>query len=227
MENEAGPSRPKRPHQLVLGTEIEDLLLEEDDTGDDFIYNDEEESSSDDDDDDDDDHSQPPTLQLPTHRRVSPVCEIESPSHQDFEETGPPSSSSDQLLSFYPCERKTVRWYLKIAIHIFQLLLINSYKMYNKYTGKPKMRLYGYRLSVIDNLLPKKTSDDLQMPRRGNPTHTITRITEKNSNGRIKQKHCRQCYKQKKRSDTTWHCVACNDKPGLCVECFDLYHEEL
>ncbi|GBP52945.1 hypothetical protein EVAR_47600_1 [Eumeta japonica] len=60
----------------------------------------------DDDDDDDDDHSQPPTLQLPTHRRVSPVCEIESPSHQDFEETGPPSSSSDQLLSFYPCERK-------------------------------------------------------------------------------------------------------------------------
>ncbi|GBP52905.1 hypothetical protein EVAR_47582_1 [Eumeta japonica] len=103
MENEAGPSRPKRPHQLVLGTEIEDLLLEEHDTDDDFIY---ESSSDDDDDDDDDDHSQPPTLQLPTHRRVSPVCEIESPSHQDFEETGPPSSSSDQLLSFYPCERK-------------------------------------------------------------------------------------------------------------------------
>ncbi|GBP52934.1 hypothetical protein EVAR_47589_1 [Eumeta japonica] len=99
MENEAGPSRPKRPHQLVLGTEIEDLLLEEHDTDDDFIY---ESSSDDDDDDDDDDHSQPPTLQLPTHRRVSPVCEIESPSHQDFEETGPPSSSSDQLLSFYP-----------------------------------------------------------------------------------------------------------------------------
>ncbi|GBP40876.1 hypothetical protein EVAR_88937_1 [Eumeta japonica] len=88
------------------------------------------------------------------------------------------------------------------------------------------MRLYDYRLSVIDNL-PKKTSDDLQMPRRANPTHTITRITEKNSNGRIKRKHCRQCYKQKKRSDTTWHCVACNDKPGLCVECFDLYHEQL
>ncbi|GBP52912.1 hypothetical protein EVAR_47567_1 [Eumeta japonica] len=87
----------------VMGTEIEDLLLEEHDTDDDFIY---ESSSDDDDDDDDDDHSQPPTLQLPTHRRVSPVCEIESPSHQDFEETGPPSSSSDQLLSFYPCERK-------------------------------------------------------------------------------------------------------------------------
>ncbi|GBP14322.1 PiggyBac transposable element-derived protein 4 [Eumeta japonica] len=96
MENEAGPSRPKRPRQLVLDTEIEDLLLEEDDTDDDFIYNDEEESSSDDD-DDDNDHSQPPTLQLPTHRRVSPVCEIESPSHQDFEETGPPSSSSDSV----------------------------------------------------------------------------------------------------------------------------------
>ncbi|GBP40874.1 hypothetical protein EVAR_88935_1 [Eumeta japonica] len=55
-----------------------------------------------DDDDDDDDHSQPPTLQLPTHRRVSPVCEIESSSHQDFEETGPPSLSSDSVSTWTP-----------------------------------------------------------------------------------------------------------------------------
>lgn len=33
----------------------------------------------------------------------------------------------DQMLSYYPCERKTIRWYKKIGIHFFQLLLLNSY----------------------------------------------------------------------------------------------------
>lgn len=89
------------------------------------------------------------------------------------------------------------------------------------------MRLYEYPLAVIDKLLPIIPSDALQIPRRVNPIHTISRIMEKASNGRIKRKHCRQCYKQKKRSDSTWHYAACEDKPGLCVECFDLFHGQL
>jgi len=28
----------------------------------------------------------------------------------------------DQMLPYYPCERKTIRWYKKIGIHFFQLL---------------------------------------------------------------------------------------------------------
>ncbi|CAG4981238.1 unnamed protein product [Parnassius apollo] len=62
----------------------------------------------------------------------------------------------DQLLAFYPCERKILRWYLKVAIHIFQLLLINSFKIYNKYSGQSKMTLYDYRLSVISALKSDK-----------------------------------------------------------------------
>ncbi|GBP87915.1 hypothetical protein EVAR_100210_1 [Eumeta japonica] len=99
--------------------------------------------------------------------------------------------------------------------------------MYKKYYGKPKMRLNDFRLSVIDKPLPEKPANTLQIPRRTNPIHTITRITEKDPNGRMKRKHCRQWYRQKKRSDTTWHCVACNDKPGVCVECFYLFHAQL
>ncbi|GBP97006.1 hypothetical protein EVAR_89983_1 [Eumeta japonica] len=110
---------------LVLGTEIEDLLLEEHDTDDDFIY---ESSSDDDDDDDDDDHSQPPTLQYQqTH--VSPVCEIESPSHQDFEETGPPSSlQTNSFPPIYDCNKTLVALAIQRFIaHTFPLgFIVNA-----------------------------------------------------------------------------------------------------
>jgi len=36
----------------------------------------------------------------------------------------------DQILSYYPCKRKTIRWYKKIGIHFFQLFLLNSYYIY-------------------------------------------------------------------------------------------------
>lgn len=134
----------------------------------------------------------------------------------------------DQLLAFYPCERKTLRWYLKIAIHTFQLLFINSYKIYNKYSGKPKMTLYDYRLSVINELLPENNTSVVagsSRVRNSREVHKICKITERNSKGFLKRKMCRVCSKtQKKRKDSMWHCEMCNDKPGLCFECFDEYH---
>lgn len=135
----------------------------------------------------------------------------------------------DQLLSFYPCERKTVRWYLKVAIHTFQLLFINSFKIYNKYSGQTKMRLYDYRLSVINSLLPEKnvSTPGPSRSRSAEQRHKPSRIVEKSSKGKIKRKQCRQCYKSKQRKDSYWHCLLCTDQPGLCVECFDDYHAQL
>lgn len=31
----------------------------------------------------------------------------------------------DQMQSYYPCTRKTIRWYNKIGIHTVQMLLMN------------------------------------------------------------------------------------------------------
>lgn len=33
----------------------------------------------------------------------------------------------DQMMSYYPCERKTLRWYKKLGIHIIYMCLINSF----------------------------------------------------------------------------------------------------
>jgi len=34
---------------------------------------------------------------------------------------------SDQLMSYYPCERKTLRWYAKVALHMFHVIMNNAY----------------------------------------------------------------------------------------------------
>ncbi|CAB3221935.1 unnamed protein product [Arctia plantaginis] len=130
----------------------------------------------------------------------------------------------DQLLAYYPCERKKLRCYLKVAIHTFQLLLLNSMKMFNKYSEQRKMSLYDYRLSVINALLAENLPPDRS---RRSLRHQIKKATETTANGRLKRKTCRQCTKNKKRTDSPWYCDTCPDKPGLCVSCFDNYHLEL
>jgi len=39
---------------------------------------------------------------------------------------------SDQMLSYYTCEHKTIVWYKKLAIHLFQIMLLNSYYLYKQ-----------------------------------------------------------------------------------------------
>ncbi|KAF9422182.1 hypothetical protein HW555_001991, partial [Spodoptera exigua] len=118
----------------------------------------------------------------------------------------------DQLLAYYPCERKTLRWYLKLAIHTFQLLFLNSMKMYNKYSGQRKMSLYDYRMNVINALLPENVPGNRPS---NTQTHKIKKATETTSNGRLKRKTCRQCTKNKKRTDSPWYCDTCPDKPDF------------
>ena len=54
----------------------------------------------------------------------------------------------DQMMSYYPCERKTLRWYKKIGIHIIYMLLMNSYFLYKNFQ-QPKVSLYDYRLQIL------------------------------------------------------------------------------
>lgn len=126
----------------------------------------------------------------------------------------------DQLMAYYPVIRKTLRWYKKLAIHIFQLLLINSHILYNKY--HEKMTLSRFRMSVIANLLPEP-----QQVKKTKPVdHMLSKITATNEKGHTMRKRCRICTRKKLRKDTLFHCLACPDNPGLCMGiCFAEYHK--
>lgn len=133
--------------------------------------------------------------------------------------------TQDQMMSYYPCSRKTLRWYKKLGIHVLQLLLLNSYLLFNKFSGKNKMSYYDFRLSVLENLLPDRTAELLRPPRQRTIEHIPTKIDKLSAKGKTLRKKCRVCAQNKKRKDTIYHCNSCPDKPGLCLgECFKIYH---
>lgn len=61
----------------------------------------------------------------------------------------------DQMLSYYPYSRKTLRWYKKLGNHILQMMLLNSYCLYKKYE-KSRISFYDFRLRVIEELATKR-----------------------------------------------------------------------
>ena len=128
----------------------------------------------------------------------------------------------DQLLSYYPCERKTIRWPTKIFVHILQMMLINAHGLYNKYSGK-KMNLYDFRVAVIRKLLPTQTVVQENQPKLD--AHYLVKREEKTSSGKIKRKACKTCYKKNKRTDTTYVCQKSPGLPGNCLDCATLTHE--
>lgn len=132
----------------------------------------------------------------------------------------------DQMASYYPCERKSLRWYKKIGVHLIHLLLLNSYFLYNKHVKK--ISLYDYRLSIIEGLVPEKENNIPKNAQRiKHETHLPKRVP-KNQKNRYLKKRCKVCADQKIRQETIYFCDQCDDQPGLCLEtCFKEYHKKM
>jgi hypothetical protein len=82
------------------------------------------------------------------------------------------------MLSYYPCEKKTIRWYKKTGIHYFQIFLLNSYYLYVE--NVKKCNSYDFRLSVITALV--KSQININVPPVRPPkikTHTFLRKLQK------------------------------------------------
>lgn len=136
----------------------------------------------------------------------------------------------DQMLAYYPCNRKTIRWYKKIFFHVLQMSLLNAHYLYNKYSGAGKMSLYDFRLEIIRELLDTRVSKVTTVSLEKN--HKISKIEKSVQEmsgvkevNRTSRKECRVCRRNKKRKMTVYECKACPEQPGLCVECFYDYHK--
>lgn len=139
---------------------------------------------------------------------------------------------SDQMMAYHPFERKTVRWYKKIFIHLIQMITTNAFHLYNienmKTDRKKKIPLYDFRFLLLEELLPPKAGPAVRTPPQRNTLHRLVKIPDVDSKGSTKRKRCRQCSKQKKKQLTTFMCSLCPESPGLCaVDCFDLFHRQM
>ncbi|CAH2090624.1 unnamed protein product [Euphydryas editha] len=58
----------------------------------------------------------------------------------------------DRMLAYYPVQRKTLRWYKKLFVHMLQMSLSNALYLYNKFSANDKMNLYDFRLKILERL---------------------------------------------------------------------------
>lgn len=137
----------------------------------------------------------------------------------------------DQMMSYYPCGRKTIRWYKKLFVHVLQMSLINAFYLHNKYAQRG--RLYDFRLDVINNLLSSSSMPSVRLVIM-NVSHTISKIEKKakeikgsRESKRVSRKECKVCRQKKIRKQTVYECKTCPGNPGFCLECFETYHVNL
>lgn len=131
----------------------------------------------------------------------------------------------DQMLSYYPCERKTFRWYKKLGIHFIKILLLNSYLLYNK--NVKKISFYDYRLKIISTILNSGENNiTKRQPTNNNALHFSKKVP-KNKNNKIMYKRCKLCSSKGVRKMMSFYCSMCEDEPGFCLDCFEEFHRSI
>lgn len=147
---------------------------------------------------------------------------------------------SDQMISYYSCPKKTIRWYKKVIFHLLDIGVWNAFFIYKCGLNK-KPTFADFRETLIRDLLgiegvydgrecvaemPSKTRKKISK-RFGNENHILEAIPIPESSKRKGKfyKRCRQCSVEKKRKETFWQCRNCVGHPPLCVgACFELWH---
>lgn len=130
---------------------------------------------------------------------------------------------ADQFLTYYPCEKKTIRWYVKVALHIFHIIMNNAYLLHRQ-NARQKMTFLKFREAVIDELIYKNKPrlHAIYKP-MGNNVH-LPAISGQGGEKKTR-KRCKICYAKGVRKEGLFYCPMCPDKPGLCLDkCFAEYH---
>ena len=66
---------------------------------------------------------------------------------------------AEQMVSYYDCLRKTIRWYKKVALHLFDTFLFNAYCLNSKYGVDKTISLLKFRELVVTDLLGERLNE--------------------------------------------------------------------
>ena len=153
---------------------------------------------------------------------------------------------SDQMSSYYSGLKKNNKWYKKIAIELLTgCSIVNAWVLFNKYhCGGNKLPILKYRASIVLSLLTGSAEEVMRPGRRvtsvgpgpflhaSEGQHCLTEVEGPKSKTR---KRCRGCYDMislnegsreatKKAKKVSTYCKHCENKPYLCLSCFENRH---
>ena len=146
----------------------------------------------------------------------------------------------DQMISYYPCTRKTLKWTKKVFFYLMELCVHNSHVLYKTNLAITHSKLYDFQKKLIRKMCKQSSEqekssydDDASPPKtpRINPisrlhggfkAHHISTFPPTECK-KYPQRMCRLCSKNGIRKDTRYYCKEC--KVPLCnVSCFGKCH---
>ena len=147
---------------------------------------------------------------------------------------------ADQMMSYYSCPRKTIRWYKKVIFHLLDVAVWNSYYIFKEKTGS-QMKFIEFREAIIRSLTGINYKQDGRTLVKVKGARIQTNEMNYNGTQHFPEKisrpenyqrktyfqRCKQCYKQGIRKETSYCCKNCISKPALCpAPCFETWHTE-
>ena len=144
---------------------------------------------------------------------------------------------SDQLSSYYNPLRKSLKWYRKVMLHMFDVSMTNAYLVY-KELGGVKTQLW-FRLQATRALLHNDDAAEMSPPtpavapfvryKAADMSRLVGRhfldLLPATSTKKIHMKKCVVCKGRGTRKETIYFCKTCFSKPALwVVPCFELFH---
>lgn len=141
---------------------------------------------------------------------------------------------NDQMLACFPIMRKYLKGYKKLFFYMSDMALFNTYVINKQLQNPGKQSYVNYRIDIAEAILKYVQLPDYTKRVKSAETATPLRLQAqywahfaKHIDGTPKKQHptrmCKVCYKNKKRSETTWECSKC--KVALHVpDCFIKYH---
>ena len=148
----------------------------------------------------------------------------------------------DQMISYYPCTRKSMKWTTKVFCYLMEISLHNSFILYKSKTVQNKFDSYfKFRLQLIQELCQQESQpafpdSDVTTPRKaprhdppgrligGFSKHRLE-IFPTTSSSRIPRRDCRLCRLKGVRKSVQYFCKECG--VALCpAPCFCSYHTE-
>ena len=148
---------------------------------------------------------------------------------------------SDQMISYAPLHRKSIKWWKKLAFHLLSLVMVQAHCLYNKVqviNRKKTMQFIPFCTTVCATLVEKANTAVPAAPptpaNRLQGRHFPERILS--PTGRLLHRACHLCLtkrkqqgvpadiRKKRRKVTSKQCNVC--KVALCAECFVTYHTQ-
>jgi hypothetical protein len=177
-------------------------------------------------------------LEAPSSRGAH--CKIKLAAVLDYNMYKTGVDRSDQMLSYYSFERKTIKWWKKLFFNLFDPAVVSAHVLHNK-KKKKKMLLEIFYEKVAEGLLASAGADIQVQGQTSSPAdrlvgrdHFLYRIPA--THAKVEETSQRSCHMSAERSKcqtgrtvkkcTTMYCRKC-DVEHCIGQCFEVYHTKL